>query len=105
MLTELNAGTSSYLHRKVNKDISFKYALVAVNSEGKESLPAHVEILCFGLPAFTKIIPIGVKQECQKNEDNDPHLFFTFWGEEGGTCLWKSMLLHINSFHFFLPSS
>jgi len=45
LLTELNAGTSSYMHRNVNKDISFNYALVAVNSEGKESLPAYVEIL------------------------------------------------------------
>ncbi len=45
MLSELNAGTSLYLHRKVNKDISYNYAFVAVNSEGKGSLPAYAEIL------------------------------------------------------------
>ncbi len=45
LLVELNAGTSRYLHRKVNKGISYNYALVAVNSEGKESLPAYAAIL------------------------------------------------------------
>lgn len=45
LLAELNAGISRHLHRNVNKDISYEYALVAVNSEGKESLPAYTEIL------------------------------------------------------------
>jgi hypothetical protein len=45
LLVELDAVTSRYFHRKVNKDISYNYALVAVNSEGKESLPAYTEIL------------------------------------------------------------
>ncbi len=45
LLAELNAGTSRYLHRKVNKNNPYNYTLVAVNSEGKESLPAYTEIL------------------------------------------------------------
>lgn len=45
LLVELDAGTSRYLHRKVNKNNPYNYALVAVNREGKESLPAYTEIL------------------------------------------------------------
>jgi len=41
----LSAGAYRYLHRKVNKNISYNYALVTVNSEGKQSLPAYAEIL------------------------------------------------------------
>ena len=45
LLVELSAGTSIYLHRRVSQNISYRYALVAVNSEGKESFPAFAEIL------------------------------------------------------------
>jgi hypothetical protein len=37
LLTEINADTFEYWHRKCNDPIEYKYALVAVNDKNEES--------------------------------------------------------------------
>jgi hypothetical protein len=44
LLTELNANTFTFLHRKVGSSLSYTYALVAVDSEGDESSPVYLTI-------------------------------------------------------------
>jgi hypothetical protein len=44
LLTELDSKTFEYWHRKVQKDIQYKYGIVAVSDGDKESMPAYITI-------------------------------------------------------------
>jgi hypothetical protein len=44
LLVEVNADTSHYWHRNVEKDRSHEYALVAVGEDGREGDPIHITI-------------------------------------------------------------
>jgi len=44
LLAELDASTFRYWHRKIDNNISYTYAIVAVDIQGRESLPAEVRI-------------------------------------------------------------
>jgi hypothetical protein len=44
LLVELDADTFNYYHRRVDKDKSYVYTLVAVNSEGVEGEPATITV-------------------------------------------------------------
>lgn len=44
LLAEINAPIHYYWHRNIRKEKKYEYALVAVNREGKESLPAYTEV-------------------------------------------------------------
>ena len=41
---EVSAQTFSYQHRKVAEDIEYKYALCAVNAEGREGERAYITV-------------------------------------------------------------
>lgn len=44
VLIELNADTFKYWHRNVDKEKVFTYAIVAVDDEGREGIPAYVTV-------------------------------------------------------------
>ncbi|MBN1224418.1 MAG: hypothetical protein JXB23_14315 [Candidatus Aminicenantes bacterium] len=43
-LVELNADVFNYWHRRVGKDKSYTYAIVAINDDGREGNPAYVTV-------------------------------------------------------------
>jgi hypothetical protein len=44
LLIELNAITSQYWHRSVEKDKTYIYAICAVNNEDREGDPTHITV-------------------------------------------------------------
>jgi hypothetical protein len=44
LVAELGADTFQYWHRRVEKDKSYTYALIAVNNGGRESDPVSVKV-------------------------------------------------------------
>lgn len=43
-LSEVNGSTFEYLHRKIQKDTKYSYAIKAVTDEGEESIPSYIDI-------------------------------------------------------------
>jgi hypothetical protein len=44
LLADVNASTFFYWHRKVEKDLTYLYAVVAVNNQGREGAPTYVTV-------------------------------------------------------------
>jgi hypothetical protein len=44
LLSEVSGNSFEYLHRKIEKNTSYEYAIVAVNDEGREGIPAYVSV-------------------------------------------------------------
>jgi hypothetical protein len=44
LLTELDAHTFLYWHRRVEKDRAYIYAITAMNDEGREGEPTYIKV-------------------------------------------------------------